>query len=119
MAAPSRAGLVIDTLAALGDYLREHELVTGYGFEQTREGVVCRFQNCRFADTAHKVAEQGMVCAQCPVYQLMQAALQKRDPHPSLRDHTILVEDEVMCVFHLTLASVAAEKEKKGKTETR
>jgi hypothetical protein len=33
----------------------------------------------------------------------MQAALQKRYPSPSLRDHAILDEDGVMCVFHLNL----------------
>jgi hypothetical protein len=103
LASSKRAGLVVDTLAPLGDYLREHQLVSGYGFEQTPEGVVCRFQNCRFADTAHKLTEESMPCVPCPVFQLMQAALQKRYPSPSLRDHAILDEDGVMCVFHLNL----------------
>lgn len=104
LTALGRAGLVTGTLVALGDYLREHKLVTGYGFEQTREGVVCHFQNCRFADVAHEIAEQGMVCARCPVFQLMEEALQKRGDRPALREHAILTDDDVTCMFHLVLA---------------
>jgi len=100
---PKHTHLVIDTLAPLGDYLREHQLVSGYGFEQTPEGVVCHLQNCRFADSAHKVAAGNVPCVPCPVFQLMQAALQKRYPSPSLHDHAILAEDGVTCVFHLKL----------------
>lgn len=99
-----RTGLVIETLAPLGDYLREHRLVTGYSFEQTTEGVVCHLQNCRFAETAHKIADGDMACVPCPVFQLMQAALQKRNPSPALRDYTILADDGVTCVFHLKMA---------------
>lgn len=108
-AAIGRVGLVTNTLVALGDYLREHGLVTGYGFEQTHEGFVCRFQNCRFAPVAREVVEQGMVCARCPVFQLMQEALKKRGQYPALREHTILSDDEVTCMFHLALESVATK----------
>lgn len=100
-----RAGLVTSTLVALGDYLREHKLVTGYGFEKTRDGVVCHFQNCRFAGVAHEIAEQGMVCARCPVFKLMEEALQERGQCPALREHTILTDDDVTCMFHLALSS--------------
>lgn len=104
------AGLVVDALASLGDYLREHELVIGYGFEKTYEGVVCSLQGCRFAEVAHEIAEkEDMACAQCPVFQLMEKALKKRDPNPSLRDHTVLVQDGVTCVFHLDLTPATDE----------
>jgi hypothetical protein len=107
-----RAGLVVDALASLGDYLREHELVAGYGFEKTYEGVVCSLQDCRFAEVAHELAdEDGMACAECPVFQLMQEALKKRDPDPFLRDHTVRVKDGVTCVFHLDLTFASDETE--------
>jgi hypothetical protein len=99
-----RAGLLISTLVALGDYLREHKLVTGYSFEQTGEGVVWHLRNCRFAGVAHEIAEQGMVCARCPVFQLMEEALQERGQRPALREHAILADDGVTCMFHLALA---------------
>jgi hypothetical protein len=105
-----RAGLVVDALASLGDYLRERELVAGYGFEKTYEGVVCSFQDCRFAEVAHEIAEnEGVACAECPVFQLMEEALKKRDPNPFLRDHAVLVKDGVTCVFHLDLTFAADE----------
>lgn len=102
---PSRADLMVDALVSLGDYLREHRLVTGYGFERTPDGVVCRFQDCRFADTAHKISEGVTACAQCPVFQLMQEALKNGTSLPSLRDHAVLVEDRVTCVFYLELST--------------
>ncbi|MEJ2559594.1 MAG: hypothetical protein P8186_25930 [Anaerolineae bacterium] len=110
LTAMGRAGLVTSTLVALGDYLREHKLVTGYGFEQTRDGVVCHFRNCRFAGVAHEIAEQGMVCARCPVFQLMEEALQEGGQCPALREHAIFADDDVTCMFHLALAS-----ERKGR----
>ena len=105
-----RASLVVDALASLGDYLRERELVTGYGFEKTYEGVVCSFQDCRFAEVTHEIAEkEDSACAQCPVFQLMEKALKTRDPNPSLRDHAVLVKGGVTCMFHLDLTPDTAE----------
>jgi len=112
--ASDRAGLVVDTLAPLGDYLRERKLVTGFGFEQTSEGVVCRLLDCRFAGTAHLVTRGDNSCGQCPVFELMQAALQKCDAHSSLCEHAVLVQDGVTCVFHLRLASKRAESGESG-----
>lgn len=106
---PDRVGLIVDTLAPLGDYLREHNLVTGYGFEQTPEGFVYRFQDCRFADTLHRAAEEGVACNKCPVFRLMEAALQKRDSHSSLRDNIVFSEDALTCVFRLDIVPVAKE----------
>jgi hypothetical protein len=94
-------GLVVEALMPLGDYLREHRLVTGYGFERTGDGIVCRLQGCRFANLAHQLHEDGVACAHCPVFQLMQEALQTRNTYPLLRDHKVFVEDGVTCVFHL------------------
>ena len=114
---PQQTTLVTDTLAALGDYLRERELVTGYGFEHTDKGIICRFQNCRFASTAHEVAEQGMVCAQCPVLQLTQKALEKRFHDPILREHGILVGEVVTCMFHLTLTPAVEHETRRTRNE--
>ena len=105
-------GLVIDTFAAVGDYLRTHGLITGCGFEQADSGVVCYYQNCRFANTAHDIAERGAVCAQCPIFELTKEALQSRGHHLVLREHAILAAGDVTCVFHLSLEPAAAEGER-------
>ncbi len=114
MAYNERSGSVVGALVPLGDYLRDHALVTGYGFEYTGNGVVCRVQDCRFANVAHRLSEDDMACAPCPVFQLMQEALKKREAQPSLRDHKVLVEDGVICVFYLDLESVAVKSKNDG-----
>ena len=114
MARNERSGSVVGALVPLGDYLRDHALVTGYGFEYSGNGVVCRVQNCRFANVAHRVSEGTVPCAPCPVFQLMQEALKRREARPSLRDHKILVDDGVTCVFYLDLESVPVESKNNG-----
>jgi hypothetical protein len=44
----------------------------------------------------------------------MQEALKKREAQPSLRDHKVLVDDGVICVFYLDLESVAVEPKNNG-----
>jgi hypothetical protein len=107
---------MIATLLPLGDYLREHKMVTGCGFERTGEGIVCRFQNCRFANVAHKIAEGGVGCAQCPVFQLIEEVLAQRASQPSLLDHAVLLEEDVTCVFHIDLLSGHPGREGKEQT---
>jgi hypothetical protein len=97
----SRASLLIDTLAALGDYLRGHQLASGCGFERKDGGVVCHLRNCRFAHVARDLARQSAVCARCPVLQLAQEALGERCYVATVGDHKIVAGDEVVCVFQL------------------
>lgn len=97
----SRASLLVDTLAALGDYLRGHQLAAGCGFERKGEGVVCHLRNCRFAQVARDLARQGAVCARCPVLQLAQEALRERCYDTTVSEHKIVASDEVVCAFQL------------------
>ncbi len=111
LTAARRMGLVVGTLAPLGDYLREHKLVTGYGFERTHEGFVCRLQECRFARASQTLDEDGVACAHCPIYQLMQQAFQTRNMHPLLRGHEVFIDNGVTCVFHLEVPERRDEPE--------
>jgi hypothetical protein len=108
-----RSNAIVGALVPLGDYLREHNLVTGYGFNCTPHGVVCQLQGCRFADIAHKIAEGTTACAACPIFQLVQQALERGETQPALRDHKILVEDGVTCVFDIVLASAMPDGEER------
>ena len=103
MTTTKRSSAIVGALVPLGDYLREHQLVTGYGFNCTPNGVVCQLQGCRFADVAHKIADGTAACAACPIFQLVQEALERGETQPSLRDHKILIEDSVTCVFDIVL----------------
>jgi hypothetical protein len=94
---------VVGALVPLGDYLREHQLVTGYGFNCTPNGVVCQLQGCRFANIVHQTTDGSVACAACPIFQLVHEALEKGATNPSLRDHKILVEEGVTCVFDIAL----------------
>jgi hypothetical protein len=99
----SSASLLIDTLAALGDYLRGHRLASGCGFERKDGGVVCHLRNCRFAHVARDLARQGAVCARCPVLQLAQEALRERCYEATVSEHKIVASEEVVCAFQLYL----------------